>query len=90
MTRQIVESIFYSYFYNRSRYHVYDLCEEVKARIIGTDDVDLTDDGDIIFGFLVLLYGEYGTSPRSGWLVNENNKNYIIDYINDIIEKLKE
>lgn len=61
-----------------------ELCEEVKDRIHGWHSRYRTDDGDIIYGFIVLLYGEYGTSPRSGWLLDK------IEEINECIDKLIE
>lgn len=38
---------------------------------------------EIFWMILVLKYGEYGTSPRSGWLLMENKKE-IIKFIDDI------
>lgn len=79
----VVVSIFDSFYYNRSTHHILNLCEEIKARL-NNSEVDCTDDGDIIYGFLVSLYGNYGTSPRSGWI--KENKEDIIYCINEIIE----
>lgn len=73
-TRAILNAIFVSYYYNRSVYHMLDLCKELRARLDRNIEVECTDDGDIIYGILVLLYGDYGTSPRSGW-INENIEN---------------
>jgi len=42
------------------------LCQEVEERIDFNYMGEQTDDGDIIYGILVNLYGDYGTSPRSG------------------------
>ena len=86
-TREIVGAIVSSFYYNRSREDMINLCEEVKKRI-RTDNVEWTDDGNIFYGILVLLYGDYGTSPRGGWLESEAEE--IIASINEEIEILKE
>lgn len=82
-TSEVIEAIFDSFYYNRSIYHILDLCEEIIARVNDNSVVEWTDDGDIIYGILVLLYGDYGTSPRSGWITKD--KENIISCINDII-----
>ena len=85
-TREVVPAIFDSFYYNRSVYHILDLCQEIKARVENNSEAEWTDDGDIIYGILVLLYGDYGTSPRSGW-IKENKENVIL-CIKNIIEDL--
>ena len=40
---------------------------------------------EIIWMILVLLFGEYGTSPRSGWL-EVKNKDDIISFIDQLCE----
>ena len=86
-TREIVRAIISSFYYNRSREDMINLCEEVKKRI-RKYNVEWTDDGNIFYGILVLLYGDYGTSPRGGWLESEAEE--IIASINEKIEILKE
>ena len=81
--KYIVEAIFYSYYYNRSIYHMIALCEEIEARIDLNYNGEQTDDGDIMYGILVILYGDFGTSPRSGWIYDENRE-YLIDCIDEI------
>lgn len=87
-TRAIVKAIFDSYHYNRDSYHMIDLCKEVSARIDNNAEVEWTDDGNVIYGILVLLYGDYGTSPRGGWL-KDNIENIKIA-IYDITEEYKD
>ena len=65
---EIVEAILYSFRYNREDDDMLKLLDEVEGRIDGTWTREWTDDGNILFGFLVLLFGDYGTSPRSGWI----------------------
>lgn len=83
--KEVVEAIFASYYYNRSLYHSFNLCKEIRARVINNSEAIWTDDGDIIYGILVLLYGDYGTSPRSGWIIE--NKEDIISCIDDILKE---
>lgn len=44
----------------------------------------VTQRSNIIYGMLVICYGDYGTSPRSGWI---NTKKQQI--INELEEELK-
>ena len=85
-TKEIVKSIIDSFYYNRNDEDVIMLCEEVKDRICAYN-ANCTDDGDIFYGMLVLLYGEYGTSPRTGWMESDDKE--IIEIINEEIEILK-
>ena len=86
----IVRAIFWSFEYNRKTTYMIDLCQEVRDRvnrsILGRH---WTDDGNIIYGMLVVLWGDYGTSPRGGWLENKYIDR-ITDCIDDIIKEFKE
>ena len=89
-----VKAIFNSYAYNREFSYMIRLCQEVAERVNGRANRNSyrSDDGDNIYGFLVLMYGDYGTSPRSGWIGNEYTTE-ITDCIYDLIEvyrRLKE
>ena len=88
MNDLIIERLFISYFYNRTNSYMIELCEEVNKRVCGYH-CSHTDDGDIIYGFIVLMYGDYGASPRSGWLSSEYRKD-ISKCIDKLIEKYKE
>ena len=83
-TIEIIKAIFTSYAYNRDFSDMIKLCDEVLDRIHGWHSIDHTDDGNIIYGYIVLLWGEYGTSPRSGWLLHKT------DVIIGCIENLRE
>lgn len=87
-TQCIIQAIFDSFSYNRADYHMFLLCEEIRERIDNNSEVIWTDDGDIIYGILVLLYGDYGTSPRSGWIQDLYIENVKL-CVNDIIEEYK-
>lgn len=50
---------------------------------------DLSGDLQFVWGMLVLMFGDYGTSPRTGWLnVDEDQK--LLDFLNDMVEDLSE
>ena len=53
--------------------------EFLKVKHNGFDDGQF----QIFWMMLVLLYGDYGTSPRSGWL-EMKNKEKIIEFIDKI------
>lgn len=89
-----VKAILNSYAYEREFDYMIELCWEVAERVTGcaNKNSNRTYDGDIIYGFLVLMYGDYGTSPRSGWIDKEYDKE-IKDCLYDLIEvytRLKE
>lgn len=92
--KEVVEHIMDAFNYNRSTVWMKFLVKELLERIDNTpvryskdgrERVNRSEDGDVIYGFLVLCYGEYGTSPRSGWImtnyINEL-KNALNDYYN--------
>lgn len=85
--RLAVRAIFSSYAYNRRYKYMIELCEEVNKRVCHYRYVP-SDDGDIIYGFLVVMFGDYGTSPRSGWF-DENITECISKCINDLTEEYK-
>ena len=70
------------FWYNRSDSEMKALCEEIKNRV-AKRDCKHTDDGDALYSIIILMVGEYGTSPRSGWLTRDYQK-CIIELINDI------
>lgn len=75
-------SLLSSFGYNRTDEWMIELCEEVKKRI-NREKVKWSDDGDIIYGAIVEMYGNCGTSPRSGWIEEE-------EIIPDLIQVLDE
>lgn len=86
-TTNMVRAIFTSYSYNRGYKYMIELCDEVNKRVCNYRYVP-SDDGNIIYGFIILMYGEYGTSPRSGWLSFELQKE-ISKCINELSEEYK-
>ena len=91
---EIIEAIFDSYFYNRSTEDMIDLCKEIIDRLeLVKIDVTWTPDGNIIYGILTLLYGDYGTSPRSGFFYSVELRQNMIEcirkYMNELIEEAK-
>ena len=69
------------FWYNRSDSEMKALCEEIKNRIAKIE-CEHTDDGDVLYSIIILMVGEYGTSPRSGWLTHDYQK-CIIEVIKD-------
>ena len=70
------------FWYNRGDSEMKALCEEIKNRV-AKNDCKHTDDGDVLYSIIILMVGEYGTSPRSGWLTRDYQK-CIIELIKDI------
>ena len=82
-----VRAIFNSYAYNKEYRYMVDLCQEVLERVHGFKSSNRTYDGDIIYGYLVILYGDYDTLPRSGWI--EDYTEEITKCINDLMYTYK-
>lgn len=63
----ILDNLLTAIAYNRDESQMIDLCNECIKRLKG-EPAEWTDDGNIVFGFLTYSYGDYGTSPRGGWI----------------------
>lgn len=88
---RLLSSMIGSYLYNRTEEQVIGLCEELIKRLKNYQ-VEWTDDGDIVYSALVIAFGDYGTSPRSGWFGSDNyvNVQLWVDYLKSYISDLKE
>ena len=76
-----IKDLLASFWYNRSCKEMKDLCEEMKNRF-AKRNCKHTDDGDILYSIIIMTFGEYGTSPRSGWLLKIKPE-VVIDTITD-------
>lgn len=86
-----VDSYTTSLYYNRDTEDVVKLLEEVIERLKEPYKYSTvwTDDGNILYGTLVLMYGDYGVSPRAGWIDKEIMKD-IIKIFEEILKEYKE
>lgn len=88
---QVIYSIVISYNYNRSDAHLLRVIKNVISRFEdkGTPAYnlieDVREDADIFTGILVNLYGDYGTSPRYGWL-DSDKKDAVMKALKDEYE----
>lgn len=76
--------------YNRivEEYESHDTFQVITIGINDIDDDWYDNEGlNFVWGMLVLLFGDYGTSPRTGWL---NVSKELIDFLKDMLENLKE
>lgn len=64
-----IKDIIVAFWYNRNDNEIRSLCEEIKNRVAKCP-CEHTDDGDLLYSIIIMMVGEYGTSPRSGWLLN--------------------
>lgn len=85
-----VKNILTAFWYNNSDEDMRELCSEVKSRIslcaVVKDKLvrncPHTYYGDIIVSLIILSFGEYGISPRYGWVPKEQ-ADFIINVINN-------
>ena len=47
-----------------------------------------TEEGNIVYGTMVILFGEYGTSPRSGWFTDETIVRDCVRWLEDQVKAL--
>lgn len=87
--KEILHALVTSYYYNRDDADMIETLEEVQKRI-KKYSCRWTDDANIIFGTLILLYGDYGTSPRGGWFDDQKAKEEILEAVKQEIKELKE
>ena len=79
-----ISDMLWSLWYNREVDELISLCDELLKRINNTDDYfEWSDDGDVLFGSMILAYGEYGVSPRAGWFTDEKAKKDCIEEIEE-------
>lgn len=88
---QVIRSIVTSYDYNRSDAHLLRVIKNVMSRFEDKGTLayefikDVREDADIFTGILVYLYGDYGTSPRYGWL-DSDKKDAVMKALKDEFE----
>lgn len=85
--KMVLEALLDSYWYNYEKEYLIDACEDVKNRLRQGNYRIPNEAAHIINGFLTCLYGDYGTSPRYGWI---ENKDYIPQFIEVLDEFIKE
>ena len=84
-----VRNILTAFWYNNSDEDMRTLCSELKiriaSRVVEKDELAQYSQhpnyGDIIVSLMVLMFGEYGTSPRYGWIPKEQ-ADFIVNVIN--------
>lgn len=67
---KVLDSMIMALSYERSDEEMIALYDELIKRFSRDMNVSWTDDGNIIYSTIVILFGDYGTSPRSGWFTN--------------------
>ena len=87
-----IESLVMSYYYNRDRKDIINMIAGVINRITNTSYDSVMpgdDDTDILMGAIVIEYGEFGTSPRFGW-IDEEHKENVLNILDELLEYHKE
>lgn len=66
-----------------------DIINTKESQFIVPDDIYDDERINLIWMILVCMYGDYGTSPRSGWL-ELKNKEKIINFIDKVTTTYRE
>ena len=91
MDLEWISCLLTSYFYNRDEEEVVEIIERTLKRFknerYSRDKID--EDVDIFIGAIVCRYGDYGTSPRYGWL-EKCAEEQVLDTLKEELEEYKE
>lgn len=102
--KDMIDAMITSLKYNRETEYTMEVCHRIIKRIdnnysyrpitandkpVNQETLDcIEDDVNNIYGALVVLYGDYGTSPRSGWIeckpIEQEIKAALIQEIKDL------
>ena len=86
MEKELIDALDRVVWYNGHYEELFKIKEEIKKEKDITYSYCTTDNQfQVIYMILVVLFGDYGTSPRGGWLYMEN-KEKILNFI-DLITK---
>ena len=89
--KEVTEALLDAFWHQRENKDMIALCEDVKKRLDGIfTDETCTNDGDILFGTLVNLYGTYGGAPRTGWIEEKEAIPQIIEALDEGIASYKQ
>ena len=82
-----ISAILSSLYYNRETDYMVEITREILRRAEDTYPCsEWSDMGNLIYGMIVIRYGDYGTSPRSGWLDEEHKENIINELKAELLE----
>ena len=90
MEKELINALDSVVWYNCHYEELFKIKEEIKKEKNITYSYCTTDNQfQVIYMMLVVLFGDYGTSPRSGWLYMEN-KEKILNFIDLITKRARE
>lgn len=87
-SNEMLKSILDAFSYNRSAEHMMQLLNELHLRIYGRY-TNWSEDGDIIYSMMVICFGDYGTSPRSGWFEEDSVKKNMHDALDEYYSNIR-
>lgn len=74
--------------YSREEDHMLNLYDKLIKRF-KNHNVMFTDDGNIVYSTMVMLYGDYGTSPRTGWFYDENIPQRCAEFLTSLMNNMR-
>lgn len=84
---RLLSTLIVAFNYNRETKHILSMLVELKGRLNRTYPCNSwSDDCDLVYSALVLRFGDYGTSPRSGWFEEDISVTLICEIDKLIVE----
>lgn len=70
----VIDNVITALYYQRENSYLVEVIKEVIERFEDIYEGEWSDDGNTIHCMIILTYGDYGTSPRTGWFYEEEVK----------------
>lgn len=84
---KVLDALTASYSYNIDD-HAMELLYRELIKRFNREDCPCTEEGHIVYGTMVILFGEYGTSPRSGWFTDETIVKDCVRWLKELLNEL--
>lgn len=83
----ILDGLLGSLSYIRDEKQLFNLYDELVKRFKNYN-VEFSDDGNIVFGTMVMIFGDHGTSPRTGWFYDKDIPDHCVKYLIDLMNNI--
>lgn len=89
--KDILRGVIAAFWYNRDKEELLEVLEEVKQRLNNSENyAKPSEDGHIIASILFYIFGDYGTSPRYGWIYDNKLIDDFVEVLDSEIKDIKD